>query len=222
MMAAASDDSSNSNIHSAQQQLDSGITSLAISPSGKIIAAGSLDRTIRLWDAVDGTLLETLEGHRDSVYSVAFSPDGKSLVSGSLDKTIKVWQLDQNAGSDSHAAGAADTMVSVPQKSTCKYTILGHKDYVLSVAVTLPDSRWIVSGSKDRSVQFWDSQSGTTQLMLQGHKNSVISVAVCPAVTLQDKQQPMIFATGSGDSRVRIWSYQYMTAGEGDAPVVAS
>lgn len=42
---------------------------------------------------------------------------------------------------------------------------------MLSVALT-PDGRWVLSGSKDRGVQFWDPRTGDTQLMLQGHKNS--------------------------------------------------
>ncbi len=45
------------------------------------------------------------------------------------------------------------------------------KDYVLSVAVS-HDGQWVVSGSKDRGVQFWDSRSAIVQFMLQGHKNS--------------------------------------------------
>jgi glucose repression regulatory protein TUP1 len=42
---------------------------------------------------------------------------------------------------------------------------------VLSVAVS-PDGKWLVSGSKDRGVQFWDPNNGQVQFMLQGHKNS--------------------------------------------------
>jgi len=42
---------------------------------------------------------------------------------------------------------------------------------VLSVAVS-PDGAWVVSGSKDRGVQFWNPKDAQTQLMLQGHKNS--------------------------------------------------
>ena len=48
---------------------------------------------------------------------------------------------------------------------------VGHKDYVLSVAVS-HDGKWVVSGSKDRGVQFWDAQTAVAQCMLQGHKNS--------------------------------------------------
>lgn len=135
-------------------QSDPGVTSIAISPDSRLVAAGSLDKIVRVWDAANGTLLERLEGHKDSVYSVAFMPDGKTLVSGSLDKTLRLWQL----GGDR-------------SKNPCIQIFSGHKDFVLSVATT-PDDRWIVSGSKDRSVQFWDPRTGQTQFMLQGHKNS--------------------------------------------------
>jgi len=82
--------------------------------------------------------------------------------------------------------------------SSCTMNFMGHKDYVLSVAVS-HDGQWVVSGSKDRGVQFWDARSATVQLMLQGHKNSVISIDLSPAGS--------ILATGSGDWQARIWSY---------------
>jgi glucose repression regulatory protein TUP1 len=66
---------------------------VAISPDGRLVAAGSLDKVVRVWDAHTGKPLERLEGHKDSVYSVAFMPDGKTLVSGSLDKTLRLWSL---------------------------------------------------------------------------------------------------------------------------------
>ncbi|EPB82929.1 glucose repression regulatory protein TUP1 [Mucor circinelloides 1006PhL] len=173
------------------EQQDLGVTSVAISPDSRLVAAGSLDKVVRVWDAVTGQLLERLEGHKDSVYSVAFMPDGKTLVSGSLDKTLRMWQL-----GTSERAGYGNER----GKSACIQVFTGHKDFVLSVATT-PDGNWIVSGSKDRGVQFWDPRTGQTQFMLQGHKNSVISVATSPG------HKPM-FATGSGDNRARIWSYE--------------
>ncbi|KAL8279445.1 hypothetical protein RQP46_008257 [Phenoliferia psychrophenolica] len=169
--------------------IDAGVTSVVMSPDGKYLAAGSLDTVVRIWDAASGKLLDKLKGHKDSVYSVAFSPDGHYLVSGSLDKTLKMWDMSMvNRGAD-----ASDSKV------TCMTTLQGHKDYVLSVAIS-PDGAWIVSGSKDRGVQFWDPTTARAQFMLQGHKNSVISVAVSDVGNL--------VATGSGDWSARIWSYE--------------
>jgi glucose repression regulatory protein TUP1 len=169
-----------------------------------------LDKSVRIWDTQTGVLVERTEGeqgHKDSVYSVAFSPDGRHLVSGSLDKTIKMWEL--NNGGFYNRAGVQ------PKSGKCIKTFEGHKDFVLSVALT-PDGQWVMSGSKDRGVQFWDPATGQAQLMLQGHKNSgkfncivkrytmltlaaVISVAPSPVGGL--------FATGSGDMKARIWRY---------------
>jgi len=69
----------------------------------------------------------------------------------------------------------------------------------LSVSCS-PESRWIASGSKDRCVQFWDMKTAQTQLVLQGHKNSVIAIHLSPSNNL--------LATGSGDFHARIWSYE--------------
>ncbi|KAH8745407.1 WD40-repeat-containing domain protein [Hyaloscypha finlandica] len=173
--------------------IEDGVTTVAISPDTKYVAAGSLDKSVRVWDATTGYLVERLEGpdgHKDSVYSVAFAPNGKDLVSGSLDKTIKMWELVAPRGGHPNNA---------PKGGRCIKTFEGHKDFVLSVALT-PDGNWVLSGSKDRGVQFWDPRTGSTQLMLQGHKNSVISVAPSPSGGS--------FATGSGDMRARIWSFK--------------
>lgn len=48
---------------------------------------------------------------------------------------------------------------------------------MLSVCLT-PDGQWVMSGSKDRGVQFWDPITGNAQMMLQGHKNSGESMSL--------------------------------------------
>jgi glucose repression regulatory protein TUP1 len=160
-----------------------GVTSVCISPDGRSIAAGSLDRVVRLWDIESGAIIAQYEGHLDSVYSVAFSPDGKTLASGSLDKTVKLWEVNRT-------------------QKRCR-SLSGHRDFVLSVTFS-PDGNWLVSGSKDRSVQFWDPRTALTHMILQGHRNSVISVALSG-----DKEgSGGKFATGSGDTRARIWQWK--------------
>lgn len=186
--------SSNDNVDGPRE---SGITSLSISQDRKFIATGSLDRIVRVFELFDELnkeefkLIETFEGHTDSVYSVTFDPHDSTVISGSLDRTIRKWSI--------------NTMNEAATEK-CLQVISIHRDFVLSVAVSFPSKSsrpFIISGSKDRTVQFWDETSESQQLTLQGHKNSVISVAMSPAGG--------VFATGSGDGRARIWSFTSKT-----------
>ena len=69
------------------------VNSVGFSPDGSLIASGSLDRTIGLWQVDEGVLLYQLEGHRDSVNCVAFSPDGSLIASASDDDTVIIWGI---------------------------------------------------------------------------------------------------------------------------------
>ncbi|KAH9478774.1 Transcriptional repressor rco-1 [Psilocybe cubensis] len=180
---------------------DAGVTSVAISPDGSLVATGTLDSPVRVWDVATGTLLERLRGHGNSVYSVAFSADGKGILSASLDKTLKYWDISHLVAAFANRVKPdPQSGISIPAHppSACTINYVGHKDYVLAVCVS-SDNRWVVSGSKDRTVHFWDLKSATLQLTLQGHKNSVISLNMNPLGGM--------FATGSGDNTARIWTY---------------
>jgi WD40 repeat protein len=73
-------------------------SSVAFSPDGRLLASGSRDKTIKLWEVASGSLVRTLTGHTDSVFSVAFSPDGRLLASGSDDNTIRLWDISDLVG----------------------------------------------------------------------------------------------------------------------------
>src|SRR5262249_26646976 len=66
---------------------------LAFSPDGTLLAAGSVDTKVRVWDVRSGALKHTLEGHTNWVASntLAFAPDGKTLASGGLDGLVILW-----------------------------------------------------------------------------------------------------------------------------------
>ncbi|MHC5596230.1 MAG: protein kinase domain-containing protein, partial [Nostoc sp.] len=69
------------------------VLTVAFSPDGKILATGSDDNTIKLWEVNSGQLICTLVGHSWSVVAVAFTADGETLLSASCDKTVKLWRV---------------------------------------------------------------------------------------------------------------------------------
>ncbi len=103
--------------------------------SNNVLASGSQDKTIRIWDLNTFKLVKTLNGHVDTVSCLArLSHD--ELVSGSFDKTIRIWNW--SYGEFIELKGKAEQ---------------NHKDYVSSL-ITLPNDM-IVSGSWDKTIKRW-------------------------------------------------------------------
>ena len=71
---------------------DNGIYSVAYSPDGSTITAGSKDGTVVLWDAVTGKHKATFTGHIGGIDSVAYNSDGKVIATGGKDGTALLWE----------------------------------------------------------------------------------------------------------------------------------
>jgi WD40 repeat protein/predicted Ser/Thr protein kinase len=112
-----------------------GISSVAWSPTGSVIASGSAfsGGPIRLWDAASGKAFGSLEGHTSWICELVFSTDGLRLYSASADQTIRVWDVEQRR---------------------CLAIMRGSTDEVYGLALS-PDGTTLASASKDGVVTFW-------------------------------------------------------------------
>jgi WD40 repeat protein len=107
-----------------------------------VLAVGSADRTVRLWNIADPAhpqpLGPPLTGPASYVYSIAFSPSGTMLAAGSTDDTVWLWNMTD------------------PSRPAPLATLTGPSDHVYTVAFS-PTGSVLAAGSADGSVHLWDT-----------------------------------------------------------------
>ena len=131
------------------------VSAIAWHPTKDLIASGSEDRTIRIWNS-KGQQQQQLEGHAEMIAALDFSPDGKYLVSAAWDKTIKIWNV---------------------KTGSLERTLTGHQDGVTSLAFT---GQILVSGSADQTIIIWDWASGERLKALRGHRQGINNLSISP------------------------------------------
>lgn len=69
------------------------VNSAEFSPDTRLIASGSEDSTVRLWDMTSKQKIKEFNDHNGGVNNVRFHPDGTCVASGSSDRSIKIWDI---------------------------------------------------------------------------------------------------------------------------------
>ncbi|MCG9126842.1 trypsin-like peptidase domain-containing protein [Candidatus Poribacteria bacterium] len=196
------------------------VLTVAFSFDNQLVAGGSVDGTIQVWDANTGDQIYIFTEHTKPVEEVVFSPDRKELASASTDQTVRVWslvgvggQLDETilhdspvytvsylSNGNSIVTGSADKLIHIWNTETYKEQqnpLTGHKDHV-SVLDCSTDSTIIVSGSPDGTVLVWDVIGERMKFAISGHTGGIKAL-----VYTEDNR---IRASGTGlDGKLRIW-----------------
>ena len=160
-----------------------------------ILATGSYDSTIKIWDIETGEELRTLREHTSGIRCLQF--DDTKLISGSIDTTVKVWNWRTGECLSTYyghtngviglhfdgmllASGSMDKTIKMwnfDDKS--KLTLRGHADFVNAVRVDAA-SRTLLSASDDRTVRLWDLDSRSVIKTFEGHVGQVQQVVTLP------------------------------------------
>lgn len=120
-----------------------------------LIAAACNDCTIKVWNIVNGNLIQTLIGHHSEIYEICTIKYGQILASGSsTDRcSIKIWDF---------------------ISGLCLKTLMGHGDTITGL-IKLSDSL-IASSSIDSHVKIWDWKQSQLVLTLSGHNLAILAM----------------------------------------------
>ncbi|HEC22992.1 MAG TPA: WD40 repeat domain-containing protein, partial [Chloroflexi bacterium] len=172
------DDEVTVDVVGALERHSSGVSSLAYSPDGRILATGSRSGFVSLWNARTGQLLQTFAGHEigQAVLALDWLPDGGTLISGSRDHQVIVWDI--RAGQQAR-------------------TLAGHEGGVLSVGHS-PDGASVVSASDDGTVIVWNAEVTEPVRTLEGLSTETDAVAWSP--------DGVTFVAASRGGTLRMWN----------------
>jgi len=160
------------------------VDSVAVSPDGKRVAAGSWDHKARIWDLATGQLQLEIPHEGLYVHGVAWSPDGKWLATGgsAKGKYLSLWDA---------------------QTGKLVTTLPGHTDAVVNVGFS-DNGDWLISTSYDETARLWDLRDRSTPreaAAIKDHTWWVWDAAFSPGFDPAQKNQTNTIVTVSQDGK---------------------
>jgi len=201
---------------------------MCLQASGNMLATGSYDSTIRIWDLDTLEMTKILTGHSRGVTALQF--DSGKLISASMDGTLRIWNyripepecvsilrghtdgvLSVHLDGKLLASGSADSTVRVwdYEKKECK-VFRGHKDWVNAVRIT-GDGKWLFSGSDDTTIKLWHIESGELISTFTGHVGQVQCIIPAPSTMISSESGhvenglPEYILSSSLDNTIKLW-----------------
>ncbi|KFA52482.1 hypothetical protein S40293_05657, partial [Stachybotrys chartarum IBT 40293] len=153
---------------------------LAFSPKGNILASGSYDEAVFLWDVRAGRLMRSLPAHSDPVSGIDFCRDGTLVVSCSTDGLIRVW--DTSTGQ-------------------CLRTLVHEDNPAVTNVCFSPNGRFVLAFNLDNCIRLWDYVAGSVKKTYQGHRNEKFAIGGCFAIV---DGQPLV-TSASEDGAIVLW-----------------
>jgi len=123
------------------------VDNVAFNFDGKLIATGSMDSTVIIWEAATGKQKYILDGPGGEITFVDFHQKGNAIIAGSSDSTVWMWNA-----SNGTFVGA----------------LTGHEKEVTCGSFS-PDGKFIISGSNDATLKVWNPKSFECVHTIKGH-----------------------------------------------------
>ena len=158
--------------------------SIAVNGRKQEIAIGFSDHTVRIYDATNYQLKQTLSGHTNSVFVVRYTHNQRYLVSGGRDAHLRIWDVDKN--------------YQLTESIVAHMYAINHLDFS-------PDGQYFATGSMDKSVKIWDAHAFKLLKVIDKARHAGHGTSVNRVLWMKDDNETLLSA--SDDRTISVWRW---------------